>query len=142
VVRVDPAGASISRILAWEPILKSFQYINAARTAAIHPQMIAHHRLYLLSCLSVISCFAADMETGAVKHTDGGAYFRNTVPQVARLGDGKLLAVWAVFPKDRTVGKIAGAFSSDGGRTWGEPRILIHDVKTENGDPNILVDGN
>lgn len=82
------------------------------------------------------------METGAVARSDQSTFFRNTIPQVARLGDGRLFSVWGAFGKDDTNGRIYGAFSSDGAKTWSAPRLLIDDPKFMDGDPNILVDGN
>ncbi|MEO7651438.1 MAG: sialidase family protein [Bryobacteraceae bacterium] len=87
-------------------------------------------------------CLAAEPESGAVMRSDGASYHRNTTPQIARLGDGRLLTVWAVFGKNDSNGRIAGAFSADAGRTWAAPVLLIDDPKKMDGDPNILVDGN
>ncbi|MCC6861604.1 MAG: exo-alpha-sialidase [Bryobacterales bacterium] len=85
---------------------------------------------------------AAGLETGAVIKSDGGAFFRNTIPQVARMGDGRLLAVFGSVAKTGGNGRVYGAFSSDGARTWSQPRLLIDDPQMDDGDPNILVDGN
>lgn len=85
---------------------------------------------------------AADFETGAVKRSDGGAFHANTIPQIARLGNGSLLTVWSAFSKDGKPPHVYGAFSRDGGRTWGEPRLLVSDSQKMDGDPNILADGN
>lgn len=85
---------------------------------------------------------AAGLETGAVIRSDGGAFHQNTIPQVARLGDGRLLAVWGTNAKGDGNGRIYGAFSADGAQTWSAPKLLIDDPKMFDGDPNILVDGN
>ena len=61
---------------------------------------------------------------------------------MSRLGDGRLFAVWGVFGKNDPNGRIYGAFSENGGRTWSSPKQLIDDPKLMDGDPNILVDGN
>lgn len=84
---------------------------------------------------------AADLETGAVIRSDGAAFHRSTIPQVARLGDGRLLCVFSAYAKDSTDGRIMGAFSADGGRSWSSPRLLIDEPGMNDGDPNILVDG-
>jgi predicted neuraminidase len=83
----------------------------------------------------------ADPEFGAVKTSDGARYHRNTIPQVARLGNGKLLTVWGAFAKDDPNGRVVGATSSDGGRSWSAPQLLIDDPQFNDGDPNILADG-
>jgi hypothetical protein len=91
------------------------------------------------------ACFAAEFETGVVVQSDGGAFHRNTIPQVARLGDGRLMAVLGVYPKSPPSDtRIATALSTDSGRTWSPPRILYQEKEAgrEVGDPNMLVDGN
>ncbi len=83
------------------------------------------------------------VESGVVKASDGGAFHRNTIPQVARLGDGRLLCTFGVYSKDAAAnGKIYGAFSADHGRTWSAPVLLIDDPAMNDGDANMLVDGN
>ncbi len=85
---------------------------------------------------------AATLETGVVARSDGAGFFRNTIPQVARLGDGRLLAVFGATGKGDGNGRVFGTFSSDGAKTWSAPKLLIDDPKMDDGDPNILVDGN
>ena len=80
-------------------------------------------------------------ETGAVARSDGAKYHRNTIPQIARLGDGRLFTVWGVFAKDDANGRVVGAFSSDGGKAWSAPKLLFDDPQKNDGDPNMLVDG-
>jgi len=87
------------------------------------------------------ACTAADFETGAVIRSDGGEFNQNTIPQVARLGNGQLLAVWGVRAKDAKPEKVYGAFSADDARTWSAPKLLFSDPQKTYGDPNILVDG-
>lgn len=84
---------------------------------------------------------AAELETGLVVRSDGAAFHRNSIPQVARLGDGRLLCVFSSYAKDSTDGRVMGAFSDDGGRSWSAPRLLIDEPGMNDGDPNILVDG-
>lgn len=84
----------------------------------------------------------AQVETAIVKAGDGAAYFRNAQPQIARLGDGRLLATFGATAKDSGNGRIVGAISEDDGRTWLPPMMLIDDPKMFDGDANILVDGN
>lgn len=96
----------------------------------------------LILCAFASLAAAAGLESGAVIASDGGGFHRNTIPQVARLGDGRLLCVFSSYAKDDGNGRIMGAFSSDGGKTWSKPQLLIDDPAKNDGDPNILVDGN
>ncbi len=98
-------------------------------------------RYFVLFSLLSMAASAADFETGAVKRSDGAAFHMNTIPQIARLSNGQLLTVWWVSPKDQPRGAIYGSFSSDSGRAWSEPKVLIEDAVRTSGDPNILVDG-
>ncbi len=85
--------------------------------------------------------FATPLETGPVVKSDGGPFHRNTIPQVARLGDGRMLCVFGAYARDSGDGRIMGTISADGGRTWSTPRLLIDEPGKNDGDPNILVDG-
>jgi predicted neuraminidase len=84
--------------------------------------------------------WAAAPETGTVIRSDGAAFFRNTIPQVARLGDGRLLCVFGSYAKESPDGRIMASFSADGGRSWSPPRLLLDEPGMNDGDPNILVD--
>ena len=95
--------------------------------------------ILLLSAIGLAQ--AQTLETQAVVRSDGAAFFRNTIPQIARLGDGRLFAVWGATAKGDGNGRICGASSSDGAKTWSQPKLLIDDPKVDDGDPNILVDG-
>jgi len=95
----------------------------------------------LISCLLGLLLPAAALETGTVIRSDGAAFFRNTIPQVARLGDGRLLCVFGAYARDSADGRVMASFSSDGGRTWSAPRLLIDQPGMNDADPNILVDG-
>ena len=79
---------------------------------------------------------------GTVAKSDGGTLLRCTIPQVGRLGDGRLFAVFGVSSKDGKYGRVFGAFSSDGAKTWTKPRLLVEDPPHTTGDPNMLIDGN
>ncbi len=96
----------------------------------------------MLISLLALSLAAADFETGAVVKSDGQTFHRNTIPQVARLGDGRLFSVWWGIGKGASLGHIYGAFSADAAKTWTAPKRLISDATFISGDPNILVDGN
>jgi predicted neuraminidase len=85
--------------------------------------------------------FGASFETGAVIHSDGAEFFRNTIPQVARLGNDQLFTVWSASAKKPGPGKVYGSFSTDEGKTWSAPKLLMSDPAKLMADPNILVDG-
>ena len=92
----------------------------------------------------ILAAFAAaqtGFESGAVIRSDGAEFHLNTIPQVARLGNGQLLAVWASVAKGGGPGKVYGAFSRDHGRGWSAPRLLMADAARTMADPNLLVDG-
>ncbi len=102
------------------------------------------------SCLALLAILIATMpvvavsvgfETGIIQRTDGGSFQLNTVPTVTRLASGKLLAVWSAYAKSEWRGRIVGAFSSDGGRTWSAPQELIKTPGMDDADPNMVVDG-
>ena len=100
---------------------------------------------FLLLALLPLAAFAADFETGAVMPSDGALFHRNTIPQVARLADGRLMTVSGVTSKTGTpMARIVAAYSSDGGRSWSKPRVLYEEKQKDRsvGDPNMLVDGN
>ncbi len=86
---------------------------------------------------ATLLAMAADpaFETGAVIRSAQGEFFRNTIPQIAALGNGQLLTVWSASSK------VYAATSSDSGRTWSPPRVLMQDATRLMADPNILVDG-
>jgi predicted neuraminidase len=99
----------------------------------------------LIATVLPLAALAAGFETGVVAQSDGGAFHRNTIPQVARLGNGQLMAVMGAYPKAApSTARIATAVSSDGGRTWAQPKILYEEKEQGKavGDPNMLVDGN
>lgn len=65
-------------------------------------------------------------------------------PVIARTGKSNLFTVWTRIDgrshgSDRRIA-IVGAFSKDGGRTWGEPAVLIQNPGLGDYDPNIVVD--
>jgi hypothetical protein len=97
-------------------------------------------RCFFVACMAPV-LFGAGFETGAVKRSDGGRYYNNAIPSIARLEGGELLAVWTFSGKDDKKLRIAGALSSDGGRSWAEPRILIDTPGKNDADPILLVDG-
>jgi len=74
--------------------------------------------------------------------SDMKAYLGNYVPAVTRLANGELLAVWSVRPDPR-VSRIVGAFSSDNGATWSNPKTLVEKTEADAafhiGDPCLLV---
>lgn len=99
-------------------------------------------RALLLIATAALALSAAELETGVVVKSDGQSFNSTTIPQVGMLGDGRLLAVFGAMGKGQTNGRIYGAFSSDGAKTWSAPKLLIDDPKMDDGDPNMLIDGN
>jgi len=97
--------------------------------------------MMLLMGLFPASAICSGFETGVIQRSDGGSFQLNTVPTVARLASGKLLAAWSAYAKPEWRGRIVGAISSDGGRTWSAPRELIKTPGMDDADPNIVVDG-
>src|SRR5213080_3591097 len=81
---------------------------------------------------------AAGLETGAVKQTDGAAYFVNAYPVVARLASGKLLVVWAATAKGDKAARVVAALSTDGARGWSGPQTLIHTAGMSDLDPTTV----
>lgn len=79
-------------------------------------------------------------ETGVVK-ASASADERHAYPVIARTAGGQLFTVWTVYWEKNLDGKILGAFSRDGGRTWGEPVTLIDMPGKLDADPNIVIDG-
>jgi hypothetical protein len=105
--------------------------------------MKASHKFALVLVAALIPIWAvpSSFETGVIQRSDGAAFQLNTVPVVARLASGKLLAVWSVYAKPEWRGRIVAASSADGGRTWSAPHELIKTPGMDDADPNILVDG-
>jgi predicted neuraminidase len=66
----------------------------------------------------------------------------NAYPVIARTAAGQLFTVWSVHGEGRgKTAVVVGAFSQDGGKTWGEPRTLIATPGKHDYDPNIVIDG-
>ncbi|MDO5553019.1 MAG: sialidase family protein [Planctomycetia bacterium] len=82
--------------------------------------------------------------------TDAGAGGYEAFPDVCRLADGRLLAVFyagyghIAFPNEDLPkgGRISGCWSSDEGKTWSEPATMI-DTPLDDRDPSLvqLADG-
>lgn len=96
-------------------------------------------RVALLLGAACSAC--AQFETGVVKASDGAGFHRNTIPQVARMGDGRLLCVYGAYAKNSGDGRIYGTISPDNGRTWAAQTMLIDEPSLNDGDANMLVDG-
>ena len=68
-------------------------------------------------------------------------FFHNSIPAITRLPDGRLFLAWSASIGFARGGRIVGAFSDDGGKTWGEPIELINNPDRDDGDPSIVVHG-
>src|SRR4051794_7783538 len=93
----------------------------------------------MLSFLLSSLVHADGLETGAVKRSDGAAFYLNTIPQIARLSNGQLLTVWWVSGKGQPKGSIYGAWSSESGRTWSDQKLLIEVEVKASGVPTIVL---
>jgi len=105
----------------------------------------SHARLMPIFLLAAGAACAAGLETGTAVASDGATFHSNTIPQVGRLGDGRLMIVFGANAKGSPPrSRIAASFSSDGGLTWTPPRTLYQETQPDRfaGDPNMLVDGN
>ena len=105
------------------------------------PQSLRPLALLAALLLPPLAAHAADFETGVVQPSDAAGLWMNSIPQVARLANGDLLAVWTANSKGDPVNHIHGSISSDGGRTWAPNRVLFQDAAKADDDPNILVNG-
>ena len=70
---------------------------------------------------------------------------QHCLPVIIRTGKGNLFTVWTrVDGRSKGADRqtvIVGAFSTDGGRTWGEPKTLIHTPGMGDYDANAVVAG-
>src|SRR5581483_1501340 len=102
---------------------------------------IAHRLCLFLFVALSIRAQSALFEVGVV-HSSGGSRFQlNAIPQIAVLGDGRLMTVWAAGNAGGRSMRVVASFSADDAHTWSAPRILIDDPEKVDTDPNILVDG-
>ena len=66
----------------------------------------------------------------------------NFGPSLAALPDGRVMAAWFSSPSEGAVSqRLMRAFSSDGGRTWGAPKILQDFAGAADFDPALFVAG-
>ncbi len=81
-------------------------------------------------------------EVRTVAHTYA-PYRKNSEPNVKRLPDGNLLAVWAAQGEKWTSEeKVAGSFSLDNGVRWSKPTVLHSNTGRNCTDPLLLVTDN
>lgn len=113
------------------------------------------HALILLSAAWLASLHA--QEAPAIQITDRTVIFKHTStdpkdpantsgfnlgPSLAVLPDGRVMAVWFSSPSEgATSQRIMQAFSSDQGRTWGEPTVLQDFDGQADFDPSLFVVG-
>jgi hypothetical protein len=79
----------------------------------------------------------AVFEKRIVFPSDPAGAVRNAYPTVAALPDGRLFLTWSAESGGKL--RIVGAFSPDGGRTWGAPEVLIDTPGAGDYDPNIIL---
>ncbi|MCX5757931.1 MAG: sialidase family protein, partial [Candidatus Hydrogenedentes bacterium] len=66
-------------------------------------------------------------------------HMQHGLPCIGRLGDGRLLLVWARNPVNSSDFSIVGALSSDCGCTWTPPKVFIDHPGLLDADPNVVV---
>ncbi|MDB6128063.1 MAG: glycosyl hydrolase repeat-containing protein [Verrucomicrobia bacterium] len=106
-----------------------------------HQNMLVKSLVLSLGLWTVSACAATAspfFETFTIVPSDGKEFKENSYPTVAALPDGRLFLTWEATGVPNMHSRIVGAFSSDGGRTWGAPEVLI-DTELEDCDPNIIL---
>jgi hypothetical protein len=66
----------------------------------------------------------------------------NGIPAIIRAPDDRLFLAWTAARGFAGGGRLVGAYSADGGRTWGTPIELINNADRDDSEPCLLVDGN
>ncbi|MDO5554580.1 MAG: sialidase family protein [Planctomycetia bacterium] len=120
--------------------------------------MSVFKKLCCFVCCSVVAHFAVADDKPRIDVPeefvyvcqDGGAGGYEAFPDVCRLADGRLLAVFYAgyahisFPNEKLPngGRVSGCWSSDEGKTWSEPVTMI-DTPIDDRDPSLtqLADG-
>ena len=104
--------------------------------------------LVMLRCACLLSFFPthlrAELLFERVPISTVDEHYRwSTWPCVERLQDGRLFCVFSVHLKKAAATKLAvvGTFSSDHGRSWSKPAVLIDSDPELDYDPNIVVIG-
>lgn len=81
-------------------------------------------------------------EKGGVHIPDKGNFPINAYPVIACLPSGNLFCVFSEARReDRDSYRVVGVLSSDHGKTWGQPRVLVQNPNALDADPNIVLDG-
>jgi hypothetical protein len=81
-------------------------------------------------------------ESGVVMKPSAGRPISYSIPCVTVTPAGNLIAVWtAALGTDKYKLSISGALSSDGGRSWSRPFLLIDNPGKEDADPSLILDG-
>src|SRR2546422_4091233 len=76
-------------------------------------------------------------ETRVIFAAGGARFALNAYPTVAALPDGRLFLTWSA--SDGAKLRIVGAFSMDGGKSWGASEDLLDTPGFGDYDPNIIV---
>lgn len=108
------------------------------------PTLKRYHWVWFVSLILIAApCRAEEpfFETGVVRAA-ATPKERNAYPVIARTAGGQLITVWTVMEAGNQDGKVVGALSRDGGRTWSDPVTLIDVPGKNDADPNIVIDGN
>jgi len=97
-----------------------------------------------LALLSSVAAFAEQpmFETGTLSVSAPQGFVLNVCPLTARLSSGRLLCAFsAETAANPPKLKVAARVTYDGGKSWSQAAILFDHPKTEEADPNLLVDG-
>lgn len=136
---------------------KGGERVGSARAPDCAPHKTHGLRLCALSAcvLAAVWCGAEECRNAPTNNwihvcADAGAGGYEAFPDVCRLADGRLLAVFyagyghVAMPNDALPkgGRISGCYSADEGRTWSEPFVLF-DGPYDDRDPSVtqLKDG-
>ncbi len=83
--------------------------------------------------------YAFFAQSTIASHEDG---FGHALPSMACLADGRVLATWGRYPQGSDDFAVVGAFSGDGGCSWGKAQVLIDHPGLLDADPAIAVSEN
>jgi len=72
---------------------------------------------------------------------DQGSFAWNGYPNVVQAPDGRLFMAWAAAIGFARGDRVVGAFSEDGGRTWGDPIELVNHPDLDDSPACIFLDG-
>lgn len=100
--------------------------------------------IILVSLLLTVNLIAQSnvpfFEQGAVAVPSDKGH-QHCYPVLARTAKGNLFIAWAYFEPGKD-GKILGSLSTDNGKTWNKPVVVVETSGMSEADPAIIIDGN